>query len=383
LLIAVAVLAVVGASVALVADLRSSDEEAGGRSGSERLDDGPPVRIVRTPAAFRVVYRLEEPAGGGRLALSTDRVVVRRPFDSRIETRRGAPPGDALVTTQVAVFGRLAVEGQDGRQSTEAVPPAVGASDIRLAPVLQPALDRGLLRRRERRRVADRTCQVYRSGRSLGAGPLVPPTGATHTDSCVDEAGLVLEEVVVDGGERLSRRVAVEVDDDPELGRGPFRTSAPTTPVDRGGGSVREVDPESRPPGPFYELAGGPEGFRRRGRYSVIPPQAENFADPSTRARIVAGVVDVWVRGADVLFVEVGGTLGGVPPFSRNPTSSPVDLGSFGEGELFVDARGNQVRVALDGGDYVRITGTLPPDRLAAIARSMEPVEGGELEFVD
>ncbi|MDQ3107529.1 MAG: hypothetical protein M3Q68_06945, partial [Actinomycetota bacterium] len=61
------------------------------------------VAIERTPATYRVVYRLEE-FTGTKVALSTDKVWVRRPFESRLETWNGAPPGTAKVSTQIGAF---------------------------------------------------------------------------------------------------------------------------------------------------------------------------------------------------------------------------------------------------------------------------------------
>src|SRR5205823_3628561 len=58
-----------------------------------------------------------------------------------------------------------------------------------------------------------------------------------------------------------------------------------------------------------------PAGFVETGRYAVVPPQPRTPLDPSARLRLVSGVRDVYVRGADVIVVDQGGTLGGVAPF--------------------------------------------------------------------
>src|SRR4051812_3167120 len=42
--------------------------------------------------SYRVVYRVENDAGGDHV-LSTDDLTVRRPFESRLVSRVGAPPG--------------------------------------------------------------------------------------------------------------------------------------------------------------------------------------------------------------------------------------------------------------------------------------------------
>src|SRR3954453_2903131 len=244
------------------------------RNGSVALARNRRVAIIRTPPAWHIVYRLEERGD----VVSTDRVWVRRPFDSRLETWSGPPPGRQQGSEQVATFGRrIQRASKGGNAQTLALPPGVPASDVRIESVLNDAVDSGLMQRREVRRVAGRDCQVYRSGNLLNAGALHPATENEHADSCIDEAGLVLEELLWGDGRFISRRVAVSVEEPPSLPDQLF--AVPETPiaVKEGGGSVRPLVPGSRPPGDFYELDSAPAGFQLRGRYSVIPPQPENF----------------------------------------------------------------------------------------------------------
>jgi hypothetical protein len=123
-----------------------------------------------------------------------------------------------------------------------------------------------------------------------------------------------------------------------------------------------------------------------KGRYSVVPPQPENFSteDPLASSRRRASVVDVWTRGPDLLLVDQGATVGGSPSFTPNPRAPRVDLGPvLGTGEVVLSAIDPSVRVALTGGRHVRVAGTLPVARLAAIARQLQKVEGGPLTFAD
>jgi hypothetical protein len=373
-------LAVLVVGAGAVAVLRS-DDDPGLRAGSRRAS-GPVVEIGDEPVAYHITYRVEDRSDDER-RVTTDRVWVRRPFESRLETWRG----DEQLAVEIAAFGRLATGTVDQDRLVTAVPPGLPASDSRVEPVLEAAVDAGVVERRERREVLRRPCQVYRSGAFFTGGALQPPTAAEHADSCVDAAGIVLEEVLFLKGNVRHRRVAVDLDLTPRLDDELFATGEPTAEVRDGGGSVQEADPGSRPQGEYWEppnlhLADLDfAGFE--GRFSVIPPQAQNFDDPSRRDRIVAGTSDVWthVNLIDFVVVDQGGTLGGAAPFEMSDDTPRVDLGNLGEGEVLIGSRGNEVRVLLDGGRYLRVYGPLPTDRLVEIARRLERTQGDGLNL--
>ena len=351
------------------------------REGSEEVAGGV-VAPAPAPVSYRIVYRVEDV--GPEIGYRTDVVSVRRPWESRLDSRSGRPPGDEELSSQVATFGqrRTHAVGQD--PVVLELGPALPASDVRTAAVLEPAVAAGRIERREVRRVAGRLCQVYRSGDYLSAVSLSPPAEELHADSCVDGAGLLLEEVLVSEGKPIARRVAVEVEEGVALADDRFPTGEPTLDASKGGGSLRRLAEGSTPPGPFFVADAIPEGFTATGRFSLVPPQAENFGEDGTRQAFQrAGIVDVYVRGIDVLVVEQGATLQGAPPFEPDPTNPTVDLAAFGTGEVRFSALGNSVRAQRAGGRYVQATGTLPHDELAAVLRSLREVPGGELVFAD
>jgi hypothetical protein len=354
------------------------------RSGSKVVSRGPKVVIERTPASYRIVYRVED--RGTHTGYRTDVVTVRRPWESRLESFRGKPPGDAPLSTEVATFAKRASGSAGQEQIVIDLPPAVPASDVRLAPALAPGLASGVLQKREVREVAGRRCQVYRSHDYLSSTVLNPPTTGGYADSCVDEAGLLLEEVLFADGVAIARRVAVEVDEHPDVTDGLFPVAKRSLEASAGGGVVRLMAEGSMPPGDFQVLDTPPEGFVHRGRYSVVPPQAENFdaGNPQREDFQRAEIADVYERGLDVLVLTQGGTLRGAPPFELEPGRRRIDLGRFGTGEVWVSALGNQVRALLGGGHYLIVSGTLAPEELAAVARSLRTIPGGgTLEYAD
>lgn len=365
--------------VAVLTDTESSEPDAAPRPVP--TDDA--FRIDQHGGPYRVVYRVEDP--GGDAGVQTDRVWVRSPFESRLETASGAPPGDEVVSVEIATVDRLRFGGeQDG--ATIARVPGLAPAALRVAVILDEAEDAGLLEAGEQRMVAGRRCQVYRSGALLGSGPLEPITEDQYADSCVDGDGLLLEETLVVEGEAVVRRVAVEVDLDADLDDELFDPGEISAPVDQGGGAATPADPASAPEGPFHRLPADdvPDGFELQGRFSVIPPQPERFSDPRLGDQIVAGVADVYSDGrGDAFVVYQGGTFGRVDAFAPEPTAAAVRHPRFGRGELLLSALGTELRFELDDGRFLHVAGTIEPSRLEQIAGSLEEIQGTGLELLD
>ena len=311
--------------------------------------DPPRLQIGAGPASYRIEYRVEGQS------VSTETVTVVRPFASSVVT------AGSVRTTDL---GRIALGEQ-----VLAHPPNGTTADVRVSAVLDDAEAAGLLERREIREILGRRCQVLRSGRPLREGPLQPPTARTYSDACVDESGLVLEEVLVTDGERDLRRVAVAVELDVELDTAGLAERDTTVPADQGGGAVRPVRADDDLPPPELVLRPPPAGFRSLGHYLVVPPRGQ---DPFLGGEGRAATAEVFVRGIDVVVVEQGGTLLGTAAFPEPAGNrAAVDLGEIGEGEAVLSAQVNEVRRDLGGGRFVRISGTLPIADLAAIARSL------------
>lgn len=375
----------------LVVTLASLGDDGGDvRSGSDPIDGaGAPVAVRSTPQTYRIVYRVEN-RGGGDLVVETEEVTVRRPFDGRVVDRGSEPPGDDEQSVTVTRFGFFGTDSPRAQPTVLQVPPNPPAGDADPVDALNAAVGLDLAELRERRRIADvdRVCQIYRIGGPIAGGALTPlgAVDGEHTDVCVEASGLVLEEVnVVDDDRVLRRRVAVEVDESPGLGNDVFDgPDAEIPPADQGGGSVLEVEPTSRPPAdPFFELPEPPAAFEHRGRFAVIPPQAEAFGDPLQQDQRAAGVSDVYVHGPELLVIDQGGTLGRVDAFDEHPFGREVDAGALGSGELLLGARTSEVRVARGAGRYVRVYGTVAPELLLEVMRSLEPHEGGKLVYLD
>lgn len=355
---------------------------------SEELPDAPPVTVERNPASYRVVYRVEDRLGE-ETEVRTVEMAVRRPFEARIETRMGPPPGERQAGQQAWAFGRIAIGAGEDDPPVLAWPPSLIDRDLRVEWLLEDAVDGGDVEARERRRVGDRACQVYRFGDRISDGSFEPYEngGAEYADACIDEAGLVLEEVLWEGGGVPHYQVAVDVEEEPELSDDLFPVGAePGLAGDEGGGSVRALTPDSQLPDTFWVLEDAPEGpealqgLEYRGRYAVVPPSPGGMQDPAAQAGMRISVTDVWARGADMLVFDQGVTFDGNDAFQPQPHGERLELGDLGEAELLVRGAGTEVRVNHDEGRFVRLVGTLDPRRLLEVARSLGPVEGsGEI----
>jgi hypothetical protein len=380
--IAVAVVLVAGAVGWVV--LRRSSPPSGtdpivyptSRAGSVEVKGAPPLDAgVAIPAGtdpFVVRYQVVD-AGVPAPHESEETVTVRPPFDVRAErTVEGK-----IDVVEITTLGRRWSQQGEAPPVNLELPPAWAPPIPVRASALADAVAGGVLQRREVRAVAGRQCQVFRSGERMTAERLTAPGSSSHVDSCVDDRGIVLEEVVVTEGRPTTRRLAVDV----QVGAVPADAAfaipeGPVLDAASGGGVTKATDPNARPVGRSYEPSPLPAGFASVGRFQVIPPQPENFSDPQRAGYRRAAITDVFQNGGDVLVIEQGGTLEGHDAFAGQAAGKAVDVAPLGPGEAYFSGTGAEVRVKLGGGRYVRVMGTLPLASLLAVAKSLTPVDG-------
>lgn len=344
----------------------------------------PEFRIADDASGYRVVYLVESLGDRGEPTPDTTETVhVVRPYEGRLEVAEGAPPGGEVTSLQMTTFDRLRLGGPRSALVVHRVPD-LAVSDVRVGPVLDRAVAEGLVDVGGQKVVAGRRCQVLRTATLLGAGPLRPITASESAESCVDAAGVLLEEILLLDGEPALRRVAVSVEIGPDVEPGTFEPGPVVAPVDQGGGSVLPVDPDTAALGEFWALPDDavPGGFARHRRYAVIPAQPERFDEDPAGGTPIAGTVDVYRRGPDALIVFQGATAGGDDAFAPMPGAIATDAGSLGAGELVLSATGSEVRVDRGDGRFVHVRGSLPPDDLIEVARSLDRIEGTGLVYL-
>ncbi|MCU1361508.1 MAG: hypothetical protein JWN99_2797, partial [Ilumatobacteraceae bacterium] len=153
-----------------------------------------PLDITESPAAYTVTYRVETFASDGGSALTTEDFSILRPFDTSIVSKSGAPPGGDeqwSVTTTTGLYQQSSA-GQDPTANVFA--PTTAPGDYRFDASLGDLVADGDFVMGERRTLLGRQCQVYRTGSPLESYTITAPTDTDHSDVCIDDAGLLLEE---------------------------------------------------------------------------------------------------------------------------------------------------------------------------------------------
>lgn len=335
------------------------------------------------PSAYHLVYRV---TASGQPPYREE-LWVERPFQSMDVT--GSGPAASL--TIVSRLGAQVLKSGNGAAPTLVrVPVGPPAGDVRIDQVLAPAVAAGRLLVIGRDSVLGRACRVLRSAASLRApGPLLPlRAGNSYVDSCVDRDGIVLEERDYRNGSptQLRRAVSLQVGMTAGAG-GDYRLSAVPTPFDQGGGSFVRLTFSSSPPGVSWYPGRLPAGFVHSGRYDVIPSQPQAFSpddpQPFGVSGLPAGLVteldDAFVRGPDLIVLQQGETAGGAR-FQPPTGGEAVDLGGMGRGQLLLSAGGSVVTAEPEGGSqFVRVSGTVDPSVLLAVARSLRVEPPGTL----
>jgi hypothetical protein len=335
------------------------------RAGS-REENGPPVAITSVPTTYTATFRVETRAGKTPV-VTTERYWVRRPFEARIETWSGPPPGKDRLSVRQSAFGVLTNENPRSQPINIAVPPSVATGDLRVDAGLDEALKSHTIIRRERRRVYGRPCQIYRAGGPVSAGDFAPYKAGVgeYADFCVDRSGLVIEEAWTSRGRLVRRRVAVKVEVDPPIDPEIFRITVPPTDAAQRG-SVKQVDVTE----PVWTPSRVPTGFRLLGHYRVALPQIAIPQSGGSPTTAPVSLTDVYVNGPDLLAVDQGASLAGLIASDNRPARS-IDLGSLKNGQLVIDARMSEARGAAPDGSAVRVLGTLAPSELVQLARGM------------
>lgn len=368
-------------AVALLMAAACSDDDDVGVPATSTV---PPSTVVEgpldhddPPASYRVTYRVERFAAATPPVVDTEVRIGRLPFEARVERRPGEPADAApprSVDLQVLGGYETAAPGQTPVLLVVAPEAPAGSAIV--------GVDWSGLQRLERveltdveRVIADRPCRVVRTAAPLGEGELSPPTAARTAESCVAADGLLLQEIVEHGGEVVRRKTATDVDDEPDLDATTFEPNGRRLPGSQGGGRVRRVTDDSRPPDTqFFQLPAPPRGFTHHGRYGIA------FDRPTTITTevlppLVVSLADVYVAGPEVITIENGGTDTGAPALSPDGGTA-VEVAGFPTARLLVHAHQYELRLLLDDDRFVRVAATIPLADLIDVAESLEPISG-------
>jgi hypothetical protein len=357
-LAAVVAVAVVITGVTVLVRSGGDDDGPSTELRAEKVAGGP-LAVTTTPAAYRTVYRAENYEGAD-VTVSTEEVAVRRPFEGRVAILEGEPPGGTARFEGRSRFAEYANYTDSSAVQVAGDAPTVALGDIRVATSIDALVDQGFFvpgdRRRAKLGTESRDCQTYRTGSPLQSLKITAPTATDYVDVCLDANGLMLEEVVVAGGEATQRLTATSSELDPQLDAALFAIEGEKVGPDQGGAIVTEIDRAVAPAPGYWTAAAPPAGFSHQGRYQL---QGEG-----------TGWVDVYVRGIDLITIRQGPPAA-EPDLKDAGPGSDVDLGPLGAGKLLLRTIGPTL-VAHPGGEgFVHVNGTLAPAELQAIAAGL------------
>ncbi len=349
---------------------------AGGVTLSMGGDDGPSTglrakkisangRLAITtslPAAYRAVYRAEA-YQDSTTTVSTEEILVQRPFDGKVSIREGEPPGKAGQFEGRSQFSVYANFSEAGAAQIAGDAPTVALGDVRVGASLDALVEQGLFVPGDRRRASlpgaakGRECQTYRTGSPLQSLKITAPTATDYVDVCLDVTGLILEEVAVAAGKPTQRLTATTLELNPTLDPAGFAIEGERIGADQGGSEVTEVDRTVAPAPGYWALDAPPSGFTQKGRYLIAGSEGSSY-------------IDVYVRGVDIVTVRQGAPAG-EPDLTDAGPGKDVDLGALGTGQQLLRSVGPTLVAHPGAESFVHVTGTLSPAELQGLATSL------------
>lgn len=191
----------------------------------------------------------------------TEQIRVSRPFGSQLTFADDT--GTASV--YASVLGKRGVT-DEGTTTVTALPAQPALYDWRFDATLDDLVASGKFELKERREVAGRQCQVYRTGSPVEANTVTAATETDYADMCIDASGLVLEEVVYLSGGPYQHVIATAVSedavDDIAVDGEPTDTTT----------SFTDIGTDTAPADGYWTLSTVPEGYELVGRYAYSEP---------------------------------------------------------------------------------------------------------------
>ncbi len=312
------------------------------------------------PAAYQIVYRVDQ-SGGGVTRESWEVFTQTDPFGASDVTYQSDPRnGASPVTGTVSSFDHLYDLAHGQLTLVSARQPGPGSGIQALGVELAELKSRGLTQVVGRAVVAGESCTVFRLGEPP-VGPISAPNGSGHDDMCIDRSGLVLREAWTYQGRLVLQRTALQRrvgTADPTLTGPPPESSARDTHVPP---VLRLVEPGAQS---FLADPPLPAGF-------AAPPTVATVAySPSDPTRVIdTSMIWSFVSGGKLISVEAGqGMLPWAP--AGSPTQA-VALAGLGAATSALRSDGPEIRVELSASRWVRFRGTVPPEVLARYASEL------------
>ncbi|HEV8298651.1 MAG TPA: hypothetical protein VGQ20_15195 [Acidimicrobiales bacterium] len=341
--------------------------------------DADRIAITGDPKSYRVTYKVESYSGEDA-TVSTEELTIRRPFDGLVVFRNGEPPGSDVDQQYAGTLTSYMFSTGTNAPETSVTKPAPSVGDMRLDATLDDLIATGELQPRETRRVVDRDCTVYRTGEIVQTLTVKDPTDTDYADVCVDDTGLLLEELAVSGGDLVLRVTATDVQLEPEgVTDATFVLPGVATSTDDGTQLV-EIPVATTPAAGYWQFSTPPEGYTLKGRYlyrqpASTPESSTSTTTPDTTTTTAAPApietyYDVYVNGTRSVIVHQGPTTG--EPTVDSAHTKQVDGGALGEAILVSGLLGTTVTAHPADGWFVQVNAVLPGSTSEAIVRTLQ-----------
>jgi hypothetical protein len=290
---------------------------------------------------------------------------VRRPFEDHAifyagKTVSGTPEFEAIDTLELSL-----TSSAGGEPEVQQGLPTAGKTDVRLDVTLDDLVKNEYFVAREQRRVIGRNCTVFRTGRTVESNTVAKATATDFVDVCIDESGLMLEEMAVNNGRVSLRIIAKEIALEPDLADDVFTIDLPPLGTADGAPVLEVVDRATIPNANLLQLSTVPAGFEHTGRYVLKQaPPAEAAA--TGVAPTSDTYVDVYVNDTLAIVVHQGPTAH--EPQIDTTDAQTINIGLLGEAKLLPGVSGNSVIVNPTGLWFIHINATITMAEIQALA---------------
>ena len=324
----------------------------------------PPLSITNAVTSYNLTYQVQVISDTGVIEHHLEKLSVRRPFDDHVIFYAGETVSDTTEFEVTDNLGLAATSSAGGAPQVQQGLPTAGKTDVRLDVTLDDLVKSEYFTAREQRRVAGRNCTVFRTGRTVESNSVAKATDTDYVDVCVDESGLMLEEMAVNSGKVSLRILATEIEFEPTFADDVFTINLPPLGTADGAPVLEEIDKDTSPAN-LLRLATLPAGFEHKARYVLREAPAAEAAGAGV-APTKDTYVDVYVNGTKTVVVHQGLTEN--EPQIDTAEAQTIDIGLLGEAKLLLGVSGNTVVVNPTGMWFIHINATLPTADIQALA---------------
>ena len=328
----------------------------------------PPLTIGAVSDSYNITYQVQVIADSGSVENHLEKVSIKRPFDDHVIFYAGDAVSD---TTEFEVINNFALSSTSNGGAAPEIRhtlPAPSNSDVRVDLTLNDLVSGGYFVAREQRRLIDRDCTVYRTGRTVESNTVAKATATDYVDVCIDNTGLVLEEMSVNSSKISLRVIAKEISADPQVGTDLLTVEGTPLGTADGAPLLDEIDKNTIPNANLLSLPTVPAGYEHKGRYVYREAPAADAAGAGV-APTKDTYVDVYVNGSRSLVIQQGATANETQVDTTDAQS--IDIGLLGQAKLVLGVSNNSIVVNPTGEWFIHLNGAMSASELQDLARQL------------